>query len=391
MEKWRDKEPMEDLYFDIATKLHFGIDTVSLLGVTALTTGARAMIVYDPVHEASGILEKAVTSLSDAGVSPLLFNEASPFTTSRAAEKGIELAAKGQIQTVIGLGGTTVLSCARAIAGFTGTHEHLDPVFGKNEIEVKPVQFIGLPTSLRDPFLLTPRTLLVDARNRFSRIVTMKDFSAHTVIVDPVLSSQLSSVMVKSIGADLLVQNIEGFISTPSNFITQSLFLRSLDMIVELLGQPVDEPVSMETVTRVCQAGLLSSLGFSMGRLGLASAVAFAVKGLHQIPSSSVSALMLPHVLEYARTACLDKLLRIGPIINPEVRRMGASQAAETVIESFRILLGKLDLPMRLSLYGIEPRQLPLIARTAADIGVNGYLPVPLSTDEILSILKTTL
>ena len=382
---------MEDLYFDIATKLHFGIDTVSMLGVTARSIGARAMLVYDPVHASNGVLEKTVVSLEQAGISPIMFDEAGPFSTSRCAEKGIELVEKGQVQTVIGLGGISTLSYAKAVAGFAGTHKHLDSVFGQNEVEVKPLSFIGLPTSLRDPFLLTPRVLLVDARNRIPKIVAMKDFAAHTVIVDPVLSGHLSDTMVKSIGTDLLVQSIEGIFSTPSNFITQSLFLRAIDMSVEFLNQLAAGTPSAELVHKVCQAGLLSGLGFSMGRLGMASAAGFAAKGLHQIPSSSVSALMLPHLLEYARTACPDRLLRIGPIVNPEVRGMDPAVASQSIIESFRILLGKLNLPMRLSLYGIETKQLPLIARTAVDIGVNGYLPVPLSTESFLSVLKQAL
>ena len=383
-------ENMEDLFVHIATKLHFGIDTISLLGVTAADTGSRIMLVYDPILQNNGILEKAVTSLEEAGISPLMFDEAGPFSTSRSIERGIELARKGQVQCIIGLGGVSTLSNAKAIAGFMKTHELLDPVFGMNEVDVDPVFFIGVPTSFRDSFMLTPRVLLIDARNRISKIVSMKNFSTHTIIMDPSLCEYLSPGIVRSTIIEILMQNMEGYFSTASNFITHSLFLRSIDICLEILNG-INKEKSEGITLKACQAGLLSGLGFSMARLGFAAAIAYSVNGLHQVPSSSISTLLLPYLLEYARDVCPDKLLRIGPIINPETRNKEHGEAVDLIIDSLRLLLGTLDLPMRLSQYDIQTHHLALIARTAADIGVMGYLPMPLTIDELMVILKKAL
>ena len=382
---------MEDLFFHFSTDVHFGIDTLSLLGVTALDIGSRVMLVCDPILRDTGIFDAAEQSLKEAGISPLVFEELGPFSTTRNVEKGIEIALKGQVQCVIGLGGVSTLSGAKAIAGFAQTTPLLDPVFGQNEVQVEALPFIGVPSSFRDPFMLSSQVLLVDGRNRISRIVSMKDFSAHTIIFDPQLSQKLAPVVANSIFVELLSQSMEGYFSTASNFITQSLFLRGINLALECIEGGAQGIPGDEIVTKACQAGLLSGLGFSMGRLGIASAIGYAVNGLHQIPSASINAIMLPYLLDYASSACPDKLLRIGPIIDPRTREMEHQDAVEAISNGLRLILGRLELPMRLSQYGIQAPQLPLIARTAAEIGVTAYLPAPLTVDGILGVLKQAL
>ena len=237
---------------------------------------------------------------------------------------------------------------------------------------------------LGDAFILT------DARNRHTRIIRRRGSNPQSVIMDPRLTAQLSPRAGAATILDTLLHSLEGFFSLSTNFLSSSIFLRSIGVAVDYIDS-FSQRENPEVEIKACQAGLLSAFGLTMGSLGIGSAVSIAAGGLFRVPKSGIAAVMLPVVLEYGRRACPEKVARMAPIVDEDTRRMRTAEAADVVIGSLRRRIDSFELPLRLSDYGIDTADLPLLAARATGLGLSDDQPVPLAEDELLELLREAL
>ena len=73
-----------------------------------------------------------------------------------------------------------------------------------------PLPYIALPTTCRDPFLLTDEYLVSDARDRSARIGRTQKGITKAVIVDPKLSLTLPAKYTATTILDTILAAIEG-------------------------------------------------------------------------------------------------------------------------------------------------------------------------------------
>lgn len=381
---------MESLTFQIPTATHFGRGTRLQLGAKALRYGTRALLMSESVFQGSSVLAEIQENLSKAGVEAISYAQLGPETTSRAGETCLELAKSGHVQLIIGLGGVRALSLAKAVATLGSSLFDLDNLTDLQHHSSSVYPYIELPTTCRNPFMLGESFLLTDARNRTSSILRRRGAFPEAVIMDPDLSSGLSPRAQAATILETLLHSLEGFFSNQSNFLSGSIFLRSIGLATAYIDA-FDSRENPEIAGKASQAGLLSSMALTMSSLGFASAVAFAAGGLFRVPKSGIAAVMLPVLLEYARRACPEKLVRMAPIIDEDTRQMRTPAAAEAVISALRRRIDSFELPLRLSDFGISISDLPHLASQAAGMGLGGELPIPLAEDELLELLRDAL
>lgn len=381
---------MESLTFQIPTSTHFGRGARFQLGARALRYGTRALLISESVFQSSDQLSEIQENLAKAGVEAISYARLGPETTSRAGEACLELAKSGHVQLIIGLGGVRALSLAKAVAALGSSIFDLDNLTDLQHGSSSVYPYIELPTTCRNPFMLGESFLLTDARNRHSSILRRRGAFADAVFIDPDLSAGLSERAQAATILETLLHSLEGFFSTQSNFLSGSIFLRSIGLATAYIDA-FESRKTPDIAGKSSQAGLLSAMALTMSSLGFGSAVAFSASGLFRVPKSGIAAVMLPVVLEYARRACPEKLVRMAPIIDEDTRQMRTLAAADVVIGALRRRIDTLQLPLRLSEFGISRTDLPHLASRAASMGLGGELPIPLSEDELLEILRGAL
>ena len=109
---------MKDLFqFYLPVRLSFGAGKAETLGEETVKYGKKALIVTGRSSaKKSGLLDRAVKLLEREGVQADIFDEAEPNPLASTVRKGAEIARAKKSQVILGLGGGSIIDCAKGIA-----------------------------------------------------------------------------------------------------------------------------------------------------------------------------------------------------------------------------------------------------------------------------------
>ncbi len=384
---------MDEFFLHVPTKVVFGLDVLNHVGQAASELGVRALLVTEGILHEQKIVERVRSYLEKSSVETIVFDELGPRSTSSAIERAIEIARSGHVELVIGLGGIRALSAAKCVARMATVAEPLDDYFTlKREARSAnpPLPFVAVPTTCRDPFMLTDEALTVDARNRRSQIVKVGKVADYA-LVDPALTLSLSERYTVSTMLDTLLCAIEAYFSRKSTFLSDTLCLRAVGIITSIMDELAERSDDRNLRFQASQAGLFVALSLTTSTLGVGSAIAYALSGKRSIPKSTISAIMLPHVLDLALKSQPRKVERIGNVLGEEIYGKPLSEFSVHVVDAMRQRMSLLRVPMRLKDFDVGLDEMVEIASIAGSFDMARYLPEPMAAEDIYALIKTAM
>ena len=96
----------------------------------------------------------------------------------------------------------------------------------------------------------------------------------------------------------------------------------------------------------------------------------------------------MPYVLTNAQTSSLDRLVKIGRMLNVDTRGVDPLYVAKSAIEEIRRRLAQANLPTRLKDIGLSIEQLVAISEDAVSLSFMNYIPKPMRSDDVFELLK---
>ena len=379
---------MDELFFYVPTRILFGLETAARVGQTVAALGSRALLVTEAILHEEKVTSGIEENLARAGVSTIVFDALGPESTSSAIERAIEIGRASHVQLVIGLGGIRSLSAAKCIARMIPAAKRFDDYFDQPGGEGEPsLPYVEIPTTCRNPFMLTDASLVVDARNRRAHLLRVGK-RADRVIIDPALTLSLSARYTVTTMMDTLLTAIEAYFSRKSTFLSDSLCLRSIGIITSIMDDLSDDPENRELRVRASEAGLLAAFSLTMSGQGVGSAIAYAVNGRCMIPKSMVAAVMIPHVLNLAMQAQPKKVDRIGNVLGEEVYGKPLREFSVRVVDAVRQRMSLLRLPMRLKDFDLDLNDIAELASVAHALQASEPGSEHLAVDELSSLVK---
>src|SRR5947209_2345848 len=108
--------PLKPFDFQTPTRVVFGAGTLSRLGELARELGdTRVLLVTDRDLEKAGHPQRAMQSLTEAGLEVFVFAEVEQNPTSRHVEAGAAFAGPLGIDLIVSVGGGSAMDCAKGI------------------------------------------------------------------------------------------------------------------------------------------------------------------------------------------------------------------------------------------------------------------------------------
>src|SRR5690349_1846272 len=230
---------MPDILFHIPTRVVFGLDTLNRIGQMVSELGERAFLVTEAILYEGKVIGKVQEILDKKGVPYIVFDEVVPNATSRTVDDGVTLARGSHADVVIGLGGVRTLSIAKCIAMTATATGDMDDFLSGVQPQNQPLAYIEVPTTCRDPFLFGDEYLLVDGRDRTGRIGRTQKGITRAVLIDPKLSLTLPAKYTATTIMDTLLGCIEGFLSARANFLSDTYFMRAIEMLGGLIKEGI--------------------------------------------------------------------------------------------------------------------------------------------------------
>jgi len=379
---------MSDLIFSLPHETYFGADIIHRLASVVSRFGDRVLLVTEAILYERQTIEKILELLEKKDISYIVYDEVVPNATSSAVEEALLLARGSQAKVIIGLGGMRTLSTAKCVAMAAGSRAGIDDHLSGARPEGTPLAYIEVPTTSRNPLMYQDECLIVDARDRSARLLPTQKGITKAVIIDPKLTLSLPPKYTAAILLETLMTAFEGYVSTKNNVLTETLFLKAIEHVVETVPQIVQNPEDLKLRIAASTAGFITALGLSMSRAGLGTALAWALNARLMIPKSWVATIILPSVLEFFINSSSEKLMRLARILGEDVTGISSVDASKKAIESIQRLIGGLQFQARLREFNLKLDGVIEIATNARSFDQMNYLPRLASVEELCDIVK---
>ncbi|HUV07056.1 MAG TPA: iron-containing alcohol dehydrogenase [Spirochaetia bacterium] len=383
---------MADLFFHIPEQILFGLDTLNRVGTLAGLYGRRALIVTEAILYEQKTIERIQDLLSRKDIDSIVYDEVVPNATSTCVDEGVKLARSAHIDMVIGLGGMRTLSTAKCIAMVALQKREMDDFLSDlaTEAEGNPLPYFEIPTTSRNSFMLVDSYLMVDARDRRARIGRTQSGITKAVIIDPKLTVTLPPKYTATTLMSTLLSAIEGYLSTRSNFLSDTLFERAIELIGQAVSEAAEELEGLKFRGEAAKAGLLAALGLSMSKAGIGSALSYAINARFMVPKSWLATILIPHILEFHASVSAERVARIGRFMGENLDEYTTVDAANKTIETIRARIGSMELPSRLRDFDLKLDDMIEVVETAHSFEMMNHLPRTVSTEDLYDIIKSS-
>jgi len=377
--------------YSIPATLKFGVDVINRIGNLVSEFGSKAIIVTEGILHESGTIKRVSDLIEKKDCQVLIFDEVVPNAMSDIVDYGTELARSSYANVIVGIGGIRTLSIAKAIAMLSTNKGSInDYIDNTRTPAVKSLPYIEIPSTPRNPFMFKDQLYLVNAKDRNSVILNVKEGTTRYVLFDPMLTTTLPRRFTATTIIYALANAIEGYISTKSNFLSDTLFLTAIKLFNENIFQAVDMTEDINSRANLGLGGLLTCLGLNMASTGIASAVSFVLSGKYRIHKSLSISVLLPHIIDYNITSVPVKLVKIAEYLGQDISNLSTVEASIKAVEKIRKIIIELQLPTRLEEFGLKKDDLISIADDARQLEMFNYIPRTCSSEELYEILLSS-
>jgi alcohol dehydrogenase len=380
---------MPDILFHIPTRVVFGLDTINRIGQLVTDYGERAFLVTEAILYEGKVINKVQEILDKKGVPYIVFDEVVPNATSRTVDDGVTLARGSHADVVIGLGGVRTLSIAKSIAMTAPSENDMDDFLSGVQPQSQPLAYIEVPTTCRNPFMFGDEYLVVDGRDRAGKIGRTQKGITRAALIDPKISLTLPAKYTATTIMDTLLGCVEGYLSAKANFLSDTYLQRAIEILGEVIKEGIQNVDDIRMRMNASTAGLLMGLGLSTSRLGIGSALAFAINARFMSPKSWVSTIFLPYVMEFALNVRGDRIAQVARLLGEDVSDASSVEAPVRAIDAVRRVISSLGLPTRLREFDLSLDEMIEVAGAARSFDMMNYLPRVVSTEDIYELIKS--
>lgn len=280
----------------------FGPGAVVEIADKAKQFGAQKVIlIFDKGVEASGMSARVIKLLEDGGLAVVTFNDVKPDPTDAQVEAIGKIAVDEGADTVIGLGGGSVLDAAKMVGIYILTPEPLRPHMlsaGMN------------PPMPIAPVILAPTTSGTGSEVSCVAVVShdedhVKDAifaSCSYVILDPELTASAPPHVTAYAGLDALAHSLESYTSASADQMSMLLAAEAIRLVVENLKEAYDNGQNMEARTQLSFASNIAGMAFNNTGLHFGHTFGHEVGGAFGLPHGMASSYAIPTIIRFTAT-----------------------------------------------------------------------------------------
>ncbi len=368
--------------FATATRIVFGRGSV-----TEAVNAARGRVLVVAGSQAAPIL--------DSGLDCVLFHLTGEPTIDEI-RRGTLLGKEEACETVIGIGGGSVIDTGKAISAMmTNSGNPLDylEVIGRGlPLQNPPAPFIAIPTTAGTGSEVTRNAVLASPEHKVKASLRSPLMLPCLAIVDPELTFGLPPALTASTGLDALTQLIEPFVSLKANLMSDLFCVEGMQRVARSLARAYQDDAPDARVD-MSFASLLGGLSLANSGLGVIHGFAAPIGGMFDAPHGAVCAALLPYGIAANIAAAraqgiqntIDRYARIAALLT------GLEECEpEDCLNWLYGLYEILNVP-RLRTYGVTPAHIPEVVGKAANASSMKANPIQLTIEELTNVLGEAL
>jgi alcohol dehydrogenase class IV len=337
------EEAMVSTYSQLCPVL-FGPGAVGQLGdkIKGLG-GTKVLCLYDNGVRQSGISDKIVRLITDAGISVVAFGGVLPDAPAEMINEVGLLAQQEKVDIVVGVGGGSTLDTAKAAAVLVQ-----NPLPVSRYYVSRGAQFVSTT-----PLILIPTTSGTGSECTIMSVVhdketQMKDSvlrAANLAIVDPELTLTVPKAITAMTGFDALSHAVEALTTNCGNPKSDILALSAITLVAENLEKACRDGSDLEARTNLSLASNLAGIAFNDAFLHFGHAAAHEFGVIFHMPHGVACALTIPEVIRFSSDAAPAKTIKIAKALGLELKNdVTGHEAGELAAQKVRQMMRALEI-----------------------------------------------
>ncbi len=358
---------MPPFVFNTSRSIQFGFGALARLGeISRPLMGVRVLLVTDPGLRSTGIVDRALAVLSDAGMEVTLFSDVQADPPEAIILRAASIAQEAGVQGVIGVGGGSSLDVAKLVALLAVGKETLSAVYGVGKAQGPRLPLILVPTTAGTGSEVTPISIVTTGGSEKMGVVSPV-LLPDVAILDPELTTGLPPHVTAATGIDAMVHAIEAFASASpnNNPLSRMLAVRALQLMAPALLTAVRNGTDATARGDMLLGSMLAGQAFANSPVAAVHALAYPLGGHFHIPHGLSNALVLPHVLRFNAVTVPGPYIDLAPHVFPALGRLEGQERGAAFCEALEQLSRDCGLPQRLRDLDITEDWLPRLARDA--------------------------
>lgn len=363
----------------------FGAGSVSTTGDVAQELGLKKiLIVTDENVKKMGHAQKAIDSLTAAGIETFLFDKCEMDAPDYTVQSGADLVKSQGIDGIIGIGGGSVLDTAKGISALAPNEasisELLEAARKMTPLAKPSMELILIPTTSGTGSESTVIAVISDTENH-EKIGAIAPPSF--AIVDPKLTLGMPKPITLYTGMDALSHVCEALTSIQPNPHSDILCYDTIERIAKWLPVAAKEPTNLEARENLALASNNAGIAFNDAMVHLGHAIAHSMGATFHIPHGIACALVTPVMIELTAPVYPEKVKKIGASLGLTVHSSEPQAIGQEVAGGLRQFQKELGIPTLKDL-NISREQIIGCTNYVANEGLRFLCPVP-ATEEIIT------
>jgi len=272
-----------------------------------------------------------------------------------------------QADSVIGVGGGSVLDITKLVATLFDGKQQVEDCFGIGFIKEKGLWFACMPTTAGTGSEVSPNAILLDERDKLKKGIVSPFLMADVAYADPKLTLTVPAKVTADTGMDALTHCIEAYTNKFAHPMVDMYALKGIELLAKNLLRAVKDGSDLEA-REACALGSLYG-GLCLGPVNTAAvhALSYPLGGEYHIPHGLSNAILLPSVMKFNRPANLKKYAEVAVAMGAPVGK-NDDETAQNGVDFIYQLSEAVGIPSKLTDIGIPQEAVPHLAKAAMEV-----------------------
>ena len=272
-----------------------------------------------------------------------------------------------QADSVIGVGGGSVLDITKLVATLFDGKQQVEDCFGIGFIKEKGLWFACMPTTAGTGSEVSPNAILLDERDKLKKGIVSPFLMADVAYADPKLTLTVPAKVTADTGMDALTHCIEAYTNKFAHPMVDMYALKGIELLAKNLLRAVKDGSDLEA-REACALGSLYR-GLCLGPVNTAAvhALSYPLGGEYHIPHGLSNAILLPSVMKFNRPANLKKYAEVAVAMGAPVGK-NDDETAQNGVDFIYQLSEAVGIPSKLTDIGIPQEAVPHLAKAAMEV-----------------------
>ena len=313
------------------------------------------------------LIEEPLANLKAAGVSIEIFQNILAEPTVNDFNQILEVARQFKADSVVGIGGGSVLDVTKLVAAFLNSNQQVEDCFGTGFIKAKGLWFACLPTTAGTGSEVSPNAILLDERDHLKKGIVSPYLIADAAYVDPKLTWTVPSKVTADTGMDALTHCIEAYTNKFAHPSVDIYALQGIRLIAANLEKAVKDGKNVEAREALAFGSLYGGLCLGPVNTAAVHALSYPLGGEFHIPHGLSNAILLPSVMKFNMPANVKRHAEVAIALGCEPGK-NDEETAQRGVEFIYRLAEAVGIPKKLTDLGIPQTAVPGMAKAAMQV-----------------------